>query len=307
MEELELVNDNAPWKLSVAAVLFKKLKEATGIIITRETSQRIAINNFIEDIKKSAYDPLMKAALISNAERIIKEYQNQNNIVAKAIPLLTKNANPEEIDNDWFLAFMDKARLFSEEEFQIIWSKILAEECNKPGSISKQLLMTLAQMDKVDAEVFVGICNFSLKVQTEIETSYHPLIDLTKIKTYYSKYNITSDKLRDLVALGLVDFEEHTESGFYLTEEKPILSIGYGEKLIKCSAPCYKIGVGAVILKKTGKELFKIITQISHPGFLDEIVIPYFNRYWKNEGIMQEIQNTLVELDKTVKNINKKK
>ena len=36
----------------------------------------------------------MKVALISNAERIIKEYQNQNNIVAKAIPLLTKNANP---------------------------------------------------------------------------------------------------------------------------------------------------------------------------------------------------------------------
>lgn len=306
MEELELVNDNAPWKLSVATVFLKKLQEATGIIITRETPQRIAINTFIEEIKKSPYDPLMKAALISEAERITREYQNQNNIVAKAIPLLTKNTNLEEIDNDWFLAFMDKARLISEEDFQIIWAKILAEECNKPGSISKQLLMTLAQMDKVDAEVFVSVCNFSLKVQTDNETSYHPLIDLTKIKTYYSKYNITFGKLRDLVALGLIDFEEYTDIGFSLTEEKPILSIIYGEKLIKCSAPCFKIGVGSVILKKTGKELLRIITQIPQPGFIDEIVIPYFNRFWKNEGIKQEIQNTLDDIDKTVKSIKKK-
>ena len=297
MEELELVKDTAPWALTVGTAFLKKLKEATGIVITRETPQRIAINAYIDDIKKTTYDPLMKAALISNAEKILSEYQNQNNIVKKAIPLLTKNAKPEKIDNDWFLAFMDKVRLFSEEEFQIIWTKILAEECNEPGSISKQLLMTLAQMDKVDAETFTSICNFSIKVQAENETNYQPLIDLTKIKTYYSKYNITIDKLRDLVALGLIDFEELTETGYNLKMETPIISINYGDNVLSVPDSCYEIGAGSVILKKTGKELYKIITQQPQSDFFDEIVIPYLNRYWNNEKIRQDLQHTLDEID----------
>lgn len=297
----DLVKDNAPWAVPVTGALLNKIYKATGLVVTRETPEKIGRDTYIEEIKKSNLNPLMKAAFITNAEKIIKEYMNQKDIVKKAIPLLTEKDKPENIDEDWLMAFLDRARLISDSEFQIIWAKILAEECREPGKISKQLLMTLAQMDKVDAEVFAGVCNFSLKVQTESEVDFHPLIDLTKIKTYYSKYNITSDKLRDLVALGLIDFEDLSEIGFKLSVEDPILSISYGSKMINCSGPCFTIGIGAVILKKTGKELLRIITTTQQPNFLDEIVMPYLIRYWENEKMKQEFQNTLTELDKTYK------
>ena len=280
MENFELIKDNASLAVNVAGNFLQKLKSATGIVITRETPERVAINTLIEEIKKSAYDPLMKAALISNSERVLKEYINQNNIVKSAIPLLTSKAKPESINDDWLLLFTDKVRLLSDNELQIIWSKILAEECNEPGSISKQLLMILAQMDKVDAETFASVCNFSLKVLTENESVFCPIIDLTQIKTYYSKFNITFENLRNLVALGLIDFEELTEVGYSLTMEKPIVSVSYGDKELSIPESCFSIGTGSVILKKTGKELFNIVTINHQESFIDEVVIPYFNRYW---------------------------
>lgn len=291
---------------SVANNFINKLSSAVGWYVTRETPESLALNTLIGNIQESNLSPLDKAVMISNAKNILKEYSNKANIIQKAIPMLNEAAKPENVDNDWIAAFMDKSRLFSGEEFQLIWAKILAEECNEPGSISKQLLVTLAQMDKVDAKSFASICSFSLKIQNENETESHPLIDLTKVKTYYSTYDVTFTNLRNLVALGLIDFEEHTEIGYTLNVDKPILSISYGDKILNFPNPCYEIGIGSVILKKTGKELFKAISTTQHADFLDEIVVPYLNRYWENQKLSQQLKKSLDELDRTAKTMKDK-
>lgn len=88
---------------------------------------------------------MVKAALISNARKIVKEYCNQKNIVSIAIQSVKSNAKPENIDDDWLAQFMDKARLVSAEEFQLIWGKILANECNHPGCVPRALLEILPE------------------------------------------------------------------------------------------------------------------------------------------------------------------
>lgn len=113
--------------------LTNRLSEGVGWIANRETPQKAAIHTYIEEIQKSDHPPLIKAALISNAKKTIKEYCNQNNIVQIAVQSLEEKAKPEMIEEDWLAQFMDKARLVSSEGFQLIWGKILAGECNEPG------------------------------------------------------------------------------------------------------------------------------------------------------------------------------
>lgn len=79
----------------------------------------------IEDIKNSDYDSLLKAALISQAKKTIKEYCNQKDVVGFAINELREGANPQKVDDDWIALFMNQARLISDEVFQSIWGKIL--------------------------------------------------------------------------------------------------------------------------------------------------------------------------------------
>ena len=124
------MNDNQKFNLidfegvsDVINNLIDKLSSGAGWIANRETPSKIATNTYIEEIQKSNYDSLTKAALISQAKKTIKEYCNQKNIVEIAVESLQKRTNPEKMDNDWVALFMDKARLVSDKEFQIIWGK----------------------------------------------------------------------------------------------------------------------------------------------------------------------------------------
>lgn len=49
---------------------------------------------------------LTKAAVISNARRLIKEYQNQHNILSIALVSLNEDAEPEKLDDNWLEYFL---------------------------------------------------------------------------------------------------------------------------------------------------------------------------------------------------------
>lgn len=70
------------------------------------------------------------------------------NIVQIVLKNLQESANPQKVEDDWLEQFMNKAGCISSKEFQWIWGKILARECNDPGNIPFALLHTLERMDK---------------------------------------------------------------------------------------------------------------------------------------------------------------
>lgn len=53
----------------VANNLIDKISSATSWVFSRETPQKIAVDTYIEEIKKKPYNPLTKAALISSAKK----------------------------------------------------------------------------------------------------------------------------------------------------------------------------------------------------------------------------------------------
>lgn len=186
----------------VANNLIDKLASATGWYVSRNTPSKIGLNTYIEEIKKKNYDPLTKAALITNAKKTIKEYCNQKDIVSIAINLLNKDCVPEMLDNDWLSIFMDKARLVTSEDFKLIWGKLLASECDNNGCVPKGLLHILSQMDREDAESFTALCSIAIKVEDE----YEPVVNINRFDDY-ANWGLDFDKLVNLKALGLIEMD----------------------------------------------------------------------------------------------------
>ncbi len=103
-----LINIDGNGLKDVLIDLNDKLATAVGWIANKETPEKIAINTYIKEIQEKNYDPVTKAALISNAKKIIKGYYNQSNIVEIARSSLQNNADPQKLEDDWLARFGKK-------------------------------------------------------------------------------------------------------------------------------------------------------------------------------------------------------
>ena len=147
-----------------ATVLIEKVSDAVGGIAKpwqiRRVARAEADAEFIRTQTKIEISEIEQRAL----ERLVREegmkQENIERITAQAIPLLTADAKPEEIETDWVTHVFDKCRLVSDAEMQSVWARILAEEANQPRTFSKRTIDLVASLDKVDAELFTSFCTF---------------------------------------------------------------------------------------------------------------------------------------------------
>lgn len=242
---------------------------------THDTPNRIAVETYISDIQNSDMDPLTKAALISNARKTIREYKNQCNIVAIATENLKSDAQPDKVDEDWLAQFMDKARLVNNAELQQWWGRILAGECNSPGSVPKTLLHTLEQMDVDSASGFMAVANLTIAVEIKNgDVGYQPLILIKKINDFYERYGVTLNVLVDLQTLGLINFDLIKEFAWDVKDCKNN-SVVYHDQKCNINTDKRQIPVGNVIFSKGGNSLCSIVTREKNEDFFDEICVPY--------------------------------
>jgi hypothetical protein len=165
--KLSLIDTTGLGQIGVA--LLNKVSDAAGWIVNHDTPRRLANKVFVNDIQNSDLSAFDKHVLLCNMNKLTKEYSNQQNVIKIALESLKSHAQPNKVNDMWISQFMDKARFVSSEQFQLIWGKILAEECNNPDSIPKSLLFTLEQMDKQDAESFI-ICVPVLYIYIQIRS-----------------------------------------------------------------------------------------------------------------------------------------
>lgn len=258
--------------------LLDKISNAIGWVATKNTPRRIAIQTYIEEIKNGSFDPITKAVLISNAKKTIAEYSNQNSIVQHAIANMNQTAHPESVENDWISQFMDKARLVSDADFQLIWGRILAEECNIPGSVPRSLLHILEQMDRNDAEKFTKLASFSVYVIEDNTRNYSPVVIEKHLRDYYTKHGIDFDSLIDLQALGLIKASVGMFTPEYCStcSTSPIV-VHYYEKQYVLPTGISDLPVGNVIYTKAGQALCQAIETEEQEGFFEQYYIPFLS------------------------------
>lgn len=156
-------------------------------------------------------NPVEKYAIIDNIQEIVKKYKNKNSIVEQAIYYLEPTADPEKMDNDWLSFFFDKAGIISDKQMQIIWSKILAGEANKPGKYSKHLLHILSIMNIDDSNSFTRLIPFCMNLNNERIIPfiyYRKMRDFEKVKKYYEENKISYRVFILCQRLGLIIFNE---------------------------------------------------------------------------------------------------
>lgn len=266
---------------NVANKLIDKISGFLSYKIGKESPENIAVNVFIEEVKKLNCDALTKAMLISKSKTLIREYSNQVNIVKECQLYLKNDARPENIEDDWLHLFMDKARLISNSEVQKLWGKILAGEANKPGSISRQLLNILSYMDKENAENFTNISRFVVEpIYKSGEVGDDRLLLITRKYSdgYYHQHGVSLEGLRSLQSYGLIDVMQnrHFVVHYSYHSEKPIIGICYDKDSMDFLNEKHEIPQGEVIFTKVGQELFNVLSIEPVEDFWEKVVKPFF-------------------------------
>lgn len=251
----------------IAAELLSKLNCGLGFLPgfgSRRQDEEEAIRYLIEEIKEETdTPPLLKAARISNARKILKAYLNQNAIIELAIEQLSKSNHAELVDDDWLSRFMDAAQHVSSKEVQLIWAALLARECNSPGTIPKTLLHTLSFIPPSLAKKFEEICSCNIN-------PHNPEV-IIDYKNPQARFHFGFDDLKELERHGLIFFGD----ALPFSERAAKLLIckdnndGYVAEPLKAAEK--NINIGYVLLTEDGKQLCSILS-IRTPDFFDAYI-----------------------------------
>lgn len=264
--------------------LINKISNVAGYIATpkgKRKDKEEAVAFFIEEIKNNAHmPPIAKAAAISNARSMIKEYINQNDIINLALEQLSDDATPENIDDDWIENFLNKAKSISNDDMKRIFAKILAVECNRNKSISKQLLNILSIISSDIAVAFRRICQYTVLEKSACGRRESRLFITSIADTKEHHIDVTFVEIEELSNIGLINYSGLTD---YITHDD-IVEFRYGKSIYKINeCPDSGCMVGHVALTRAGCELANIFEQQFIEEYEDEIEM-----YLKSNGFKIE-------------------
>ncbi len=254
-----------------ATVLIEKISEAIGGIFRpyqiRRVAQAEAAADKIRAVSQIEITKLQRRALHRFLLEEAKKQSNIESITQKALPVVEENARPGEVEDDWIVNFFDKCRLISDEEMQVLWSKVLAGEANSPGRYSKRTVNLLASLDKTDAELFKSLCSFGWSLGNVVPLIYDVLEGI------YNNAGITFNSLKHLDEIGLISFDNLVGYRSMQLPQK-IVVFYYGSPVeIEFQNPENNdLNLGKVLLSKVGQELAPICGSEPCDGFKDYVV-----------------------------------
>lgn len=250
---------------------------------------------FIENVENDPnLDYTQKMALLYQHKAVKKAAINLNQIYNAADLLLKdKGTSLEEKvpDDDWFGMYNDIAKNISDEEMQVIWSKILASECINSNSISKKLLSILQIIDAKTAKAFSKLCSYSIYIELKIGRKFifiypHKLLFADKVQSLenYFSNTISYEDILNLQSLDLITYDCLNQYAYKLSE----IDFHYYNATIHVKSSNDNISVGCVMLTNEGNKLAEILyddmeNQKADDKFL-EFLIDFFKLYGKCEA-----------------------
>lgn len=285
-----------------ADTLIKKISSAIGAVFEPRQIKRIAKAEAEADVIKAEarvevqkiesrgaieiQDVRQRAAMRWITEET-KKQQNIEAIIGKAIPKLNPAAEPDNLDDDWIVNFFEKSRLFSDEQMQELWARILAGEANKPGSYSRRVVAAVSTLSKPDAESFNSLCSFGWMIEQLTPLIYDIQSDI------YQNHGVTFMVLLDFEAIGLISMSAH---GFGHTNASQEFGPSYHGESVDLLLPPeehgYHMNTGIVLLTGAGLELATLCDLRPIDGFKS-----YVLDHWKQLGytIVGDEQDTTTD------------
>lgn len=239
-----------------ATVLIEKISEALGGYFKPHQIRRVAKAEAEAEIIKAQAQieitDLQRRALTRFVAEEAKKQDNIEKITEKAIPQLENSAKPDDVEEDWIANFFEKCRIISDEEMQLLWSKILAGEANSPGTFSRKTVNLLADLDKGDAEIFTQLCRFGWIIGNVVPLVYDVQDEI------YNKYGINFNSLSHLESLGLIQFNIAVFQRLKLPKKFQVFYYGRPVEITMPKESDNALELGKVLLTKAGQELARV-------------------------------------------------
>ncbi len=149
--------------------------------------------------------------------REAKRQKNLEAITVQAAREIPGSVSDQPVDEDWVAQFFDHCQDVSNEQMQVLWSRLLAGEVAKPGSFSLRTLTFTRTLSKHDAGLFTRFCSLLWMVGAELS----PLtLGLDKLQSIPGMHLQFHDFIR-LDSVGLIRFEALGDFGVTFTVNKP--------------------------------------------------------------------------------------
>ncbi len=262
-----LVNVDLGKLAKPATVLVERVSDAVGGIAKPWQIQRVAraegLAMVIAAQSEIEVTELQRRAARRWMDEETRKQINIEDITNRALPHVTEEAKPEDVEEDWIVNFFDKCRIVSDEQMQDVWARILAGEANNPGTFSRKTVNILADMDKSDAELFTTLCSFAW----EFPDATVPLIYIDEDFFMEREINLTS--LADMESFGLI----LTDSmGFALNAGHGAIQASYfgrSLELTLAKSAENQLDTGSMLLTGAGREIGSICGLSQIEGFFE--------------------------------------
>lgn len=263
-----------------ATILIEKISAAVGGIFKPGQIVRVAKAEAeasrIQAESQIQVTDLHRRAMHRFLEEEAKKQLNIEAITQKALPLIEDKSAPQNVADDWITNFFDKSRIVSDGDMQELWSRVLAGEANAPGAFAKRTVNLLADLDKVDAQLFTNLCGFGWQIGDVVPLVFDVQGEL------YNRSGINFNTLAHLESLGLIQFGELT--GFQRLKFQKITTVLYYGKPTNLTFPDEKdnaLPIGQVLLTRAGQQLAPVCGSTPVEGFYEFV----YDR-WAGESLV---------------------
>lgn len=255
-----------------ATVLIQKVSNAIGVLYEPTRIVKLASAEAeaekIKAIAKIEISEIEQRGLRRLISEEAKKQDNIEKITAGALTELKPDAKPDQLNDDWLAYFFDRAKLISDREMQILWSRILAEEANKSGTFSKTTINVVNLLSKEEAHLFTALCTF----QVHVNSFPVPLIISPRSATY-TKRGLDPWVFNHLDNIGLIKFSELAES--VLRHADHLILKYFDDTFVSSSNEIFNFPLGYAAFTQVGFELSTICNAQKCAEFSEQIFLEY--------------------------------
>ena len=263
-----------------ATIFIEKISDAVGGIFKPGQIVRVAKAEAeasrIQAESQIQVTDLHRRAMHRFLEEEAKKQLNIEAITQKALPLIEDKSAPQNVADDWITNFFDKSRIVSDGDMQKLWSRVLAGEANDPGTFAKRTVNLLADLDKVDAELFTNLCGFGWQIGNIIPLVFDVQDEI------YTRSGIDFNALAHLESLGLIQFD--SIAGYRRLQIPKVTTVFYYGRPTSLTFPLEKdnvLSIGKVRLTRAGQQLAPVCGSTPVEGFYEFV----YDR-WASESLV---------------------
>ena len=248
------------------AYRIKKMTEAKSyqIKMLKEnlTDEKNELVITIEDFEiKLKGNSIETRAIETMVHKEVQKQINLENIISKSIEFIRGNSivTEEPVDTDWMTRFINISQDISNEEMQILWSKILSDEVVKPNSYSLRTLEVLRNLSSNEAKLFSRFVNLSVK----ISGSFRVIND----DKYLSENNISLEDINLLKELNLIN----TDLSYSIHPGEKLIIPYYDKVMFVNNGTQNDLSFNIISLTRIGNEIHNLIDKDYRVSILENI------------------------------------